>query len=302
MPEVIKAGIIGCDTSHVIAFTNMFHDEKHKEHVPGIRVVAAYPSFSEDIRSSRDRVREYTDTLREKHGVKIVESIEAMLPLVDAILIESVDGRRHLKELRAVAKADKPVYVDKPFAASLADAREMVRIVKEHRLPCFSSSSLRYLPNIQAFLKDSSHGKVMACDAYSPATLEPTNPGFFWYGVHGVEILYTIMGTGCRSVRCTSTRDVDVAVGIWNDGRVGTMHGRRTPPHDYGALAYAEKRIVCLANEPHSYGGLVKAIATFFRTRQSPVPMDDTLEIMAFIQAALDSANAGGKDVLLGVE
>ncbi len=301
MAEVIRAGIIGCDTSHVIAFTGIFHDEKHKEHVPGVRVVAAYPSFSGDIGSSRDRVKEYTQQLREKHGVKITESIEEMVPLVDAFLLESVDGRRHLKELKAVAGAGKPVYVDKPFSASLADAKEMVRIIREAKLPCFSTSSLRYLPNIQAFLRDPSHGKVMACDAYSPASLEPTNPGFFWYGVHGVEILYTIMGTGCRSVRCTSTKDVDVAVGIWKDGRIGTMQGRRVPPHDYGALAYAEKRIVCLANEPHSYGGLCKAIAEFFRTRQAPVPIDETLEIMAFIQAALDSATADGRDVALGL-
>ncbi len=300
-PGTLKAGIIGCDTSHVIAFTNIFHDEKHKEHVPGVRIVAAYPSFSEDIKSSADRVKEYTAELREKHGVRITGSIDEMLPLVDAILIESVDGRRHPRELKAVAKAGKPVYVDKPFSASLADAKEMVRVIQEANLPCFSSSSLRFRQDIQAFVRDNSRGKVMACDAFSPASLEPTNPGLFWYGVHGCEILFTLMGPGCRSVRCTSTPSFDMVVGIWKDGRVGTMHGRRTPPHDYGAMVYGEKRIACLINEPHSYAGLCRAIAEFFRTRRTPVPIEETLEIMAFIQAALDSTKAGGQDVPLGV-
>ena len=72
------------------------------------------------------------------------------------------------------------------------------------------------------------------------------------------------------------------------------------PPHDYGAMAYAEKRVVCLI-EPHSYVGLVKAIAEFFQTRKPPVPIDETLEIMAFIQAALDSSKADGKDVPLNL-
>jgi len=141
----------------------------------------------------------------------------------------------------------------------------------------------------------------MACDAFSPASLEPTNPGLFWYGVHGVEILFTLMGPGCKSVSCRSTKDLDMAVGIWKDGRVGTMRGRRTPPHDYGALAYAEKSIACLVGEPHSYAGLCKAIAEFFHTCKPPVPIEETLEIMAFIQAALESSTAGGKDVPIGL-
>jgi len=305
MSDPIKAGIIGCDTSHVIAFTECFHNEKAKDHVPGVRIVAAYPSFSDDIESSKGRVKEYTDKLREKYGVTITDSIADLVKMVDAVLIESVDGRRHLKELHAVVKAAEPgrlppVYVDKPFAASLADAKEMVRIIRENKLPCFSTSSLRYLPGIQAFLRDASHGKVMGCDAFSPATLEPTNPGFFWYGIHGVEILYTIMGTGCKDVRCTSTPDVDVAVGIWGDGRVGTMQGRRKPPHDYGAMAYTEKRVVCLI-EPHTYVPRVREIAAFFKTRKAPVPIDETLEIMAFIDAALTSSKAGGKEAPLSL-
>jgi len=305
MAEPIRAGIIGCDTSHVIAFTEILHNDKHKEHVPGVRIVSAYPSFSEDIESSRGRVKEYTQQLKDKYGVRIAGSIEELVKGCEAILIESVDGRRHLPELRSVIRAVggdsiPPVYIDKPFAASLTDAREIVRLVREHKVPCFSSSSLRFLPGLQAFLRDASHGRIMGCDAFSPASLEPTNPGFFWYGIHGVEILYTLMGVGCRSVRCTTTKDVDVALGIWKDGRVGTMQGRRKPPHDYGAMAYTEKRVVCLI-EPHSYAGLVRAIVEFFQTRKSPVPIEETLEIAAFIQAALDSSKADGADVEIAV-
>lgn len=301
MAEVLRIAMIGLDTSHCKAFTELLHNEKNKDHIPGGRIVAAYPSFSEDVEASRSRVEQYTTDLRDKYNVKITKSIEELLPMADAFLIESVDGRRHLKELKAIVPAGKPVFIDKPFAASLADAKEMVRILNEAKIPCFSSSSLRFEKNLQAFVADSARGKVMGCDAYSPSKLDPSNPGFFWYGIHGVEILYTVMGRGCQSVRCTSTKDSDVAVGVWNDARVGTMRGIRSGQSDYGAIAYCEKKIVPIQHEPNAnyYSALLKEIMEFFRTRKPPVPMEETLEIMAFIDAAWESSQKGGESVKL---
>lgn len=301
MPDTIRAAIIGCDTSHCNVFTESFNDEKSKTYVPGVNVVAAWPSFSEDIASSRDRVKGITEQLRDKHRVKIVDKIEDLLPLADAFLIESVDGRRHLKELKAIAAAGKPVFIDKPFAASLADAQEMARIIKDAKLPCFSSSALRFEKNLQALVKDEARGKIMGCDAYAPASLEPTNPGFFWYGIHGVEILFTIMGPGCRSVRCTSTKDGDMSVGLWKDSRVGSMRGLRAGAHEYGAVAYCEKKVMNVKPDAGSsiYAGLLKEIAQFLRTGKAPVPIDETLEIMAYIDASLTSSKADGADAPL---
>lgn len=302
MSDVIRIGMIGCDTSHCGAFTQMFNDPKHAAHQPGFRVVAAYPSFSPDLKSSADRVEEYKKTLSEKHGVKMVESIDALLGEADVLMIESVDGRRHLPELKAVAKAGKPVYIDKPFAASLADAKEMVRIIKETKLSAFSTSSLRFDSAFTKFLAaGDKHGKVLGCDAFSPAHLEPTNPGLFWYGVHGVEILFTIMGRGCKTVSCNSTEDVDLAVGVWEGGRVGTMRGLRKGK-GYGAAVMTEKSPpqMLLSNSDY-YPSLVAAMAKFFKTKEAPVAIEETLEIMAFIDGALRSTKKNGEDVKLEV-
>ena len=310
MADVIRVGMIGCDTSHCGAFANIFEDPKSPEELKGFQLVACYPSFSPDVKASADRVEEYKKQLAEKHHVKMTDSIEAMLDQVDVVLLESVDGRRHLKELIPVAKAGKPCYVDKPFSASLKEAKEMVRVIKEHKLPCFSASSLRFdsaYVNFKAGLakdreaaKDKSKWEgVLGCDAYSPAALEPTNPGFYWYGIHGVEILYTLMGRGCKRVACSSTPDCDVAVGIWQDGRIGTFRGNRKGPHDYGASALTGKGVKPLPTTGDFYKGLCLAIAKFFRTREVPVPIDETLEICAFIDAALRSSEKGGCDVEL---
>lgn len=299
MPDEIRVGIIGLDTSHAKAFTDLWHKKDAPGHLEGVRVVAAYPSFSPDlVDESKKRTEGYSKVLSgAPYNLKMVDSIAELVGQVDALTISSVDGRRHLPELKAIVDAKggttKPVFIDKPFSASLADAREMVKIIKETKLPCFSSSALRFESNIAKFVADEeARGKVQGCDAYSPSKLEKTNPGFFWYGIHGVEILFTLMGRGCKSVRCSSSPDNDLAVGVWEDGRIGTMRGIRKGKADYGAFVLCEKvmRQVSPDSSQSIYAGLVGRITKFFQTKQPPMAIDETLEICAFIQGALDSS------------
>lgn len=301
MPDVIRAGIIGADTSHCTAFAKMLNEAPADGPHAGVKVVACFPSFSPDIKSSAGRVEKFKKELSEKWSVRLTDSIEAMLKDVDVVLLESVDGRRHLKELEPVARAGKPVYIDKPFTASLADAKAIVKLVKETKLPCFSCSSLRYDSAIAKAAEDlKACGKIIGCDAYSPAHLEPTNPGLFWYGIHGVEILYTIMGTGCKSVQCTSRPDSDMVIGTWSDDRLGTYRGIRKGKSGYGAMVLCEKappKLVSYARD--HYAGLVAEIVKFFKTRRAPLPIDETLEICAYIDAAARSARNGGCEVTL---
>ena len=299
MTDELRIGIIGYDTSHVPAFTKVLNDPQHPFHVPGGRVVCGYPSFSPDVVSSYSRVDGFKADMAAM-GVIEVSSLEELVDQVDAVLLESVDGRRHLDEVRPVVAARKPVYVDKPMAASYVDAAEIMRLAQENGCPLFSCSSLRFDVNISALKQDAELGSVLGCDAFSPASLEPTNPGLFWYGVHGVEILYTFMGAGCEKVRCTSTDKYDIAVGVWPNGRVGVMRGMRGGRHDYGATVYGENKIAqtLQCKDVPLYSQLLKQIIPFFRGGPAPVAAEETLEMMAFMQAALVSAQ-GGYEVVL---
>ena len=142
----LRAGIIGLDTSHVTAFTQLLNAPHPRAELAGIRVVAGYPGGSPDIPSSRDRVAGYTKELHDKYGVEIVDSIDELLKKVDVVLLESVDGRPHLAQARAVFQARKPVFIDKPVAGTLADAIAIYDLARESGTPCFSSSSLRFSP------------------------------------------------------------------------------------------------------------------------------------------------------------
>ncbi|MBL8205925.1 MAG: Gfo/Idh/MocA family oxidoreductase [Blastocatellia bacterium] len=294
----IRLGIIGTDTSHVPAFTQMLNDPSRPDHVPGARVVAAFKGGSPDVESSRTRVDKFAAEIKDKWGVELVNSIEELCQKVDAVLIESVDGRPHLEQIRPVLKAKKPVFIDKPFAGSLRDAKEIVRLAKAAGVPFFSSSSLRFVPDIQQMKKNPALGDLIGAIAYSPSPTEPHHPDLFWYGIHGVETLYTLMGPGCESVTRTHTNGADVVTGRWKDGRIGTFRGIRDGKQTYGAIAFGSKTV--LTKEPRtSYRELVVEIVKFFQTGVPPITPEETLEIMAFMEAADVSKKKNGAPVML---
>jgi predicted dehydrogenase len=291
----IRVGIVGCDTSHVPAFTKLFNDPKAEGELAGFKVVAAFPGGSQDIPSSRDRVQKFTDDLK-AGGVEIVDSIPKLLEKVDVVLLESVDGRPHLGQARPVIEAKKPLFIDKPMAGSLADAVAIAELAKRNGVPWFSSSSIRFGPKLVALKSDPKLGEVVGCDAFGPCPTEEHHPDLFWYGIHGVEALYTIMGPGAKASRAVNTKGTDLVVGTWKDGRVGTFRGIRDGKADYGVVAFGKAGVVAQQGF-EGYKPLALVIAKFFKTRQPPIAAEETVELMAFMEAADESKRQRGKAV-----
>src|SRR3989441_186864 len=191
----LKLGIVGTDTSHVVAFTRLLNDPSSPDHIPGARIVAAYKGGSPDLASSRDRIDGFTRELQEKFGVEMVATIAELCKRVDGVLLESVDGRSHLAQAREVISAGKPLFIDKPLAATLDDAREIARLAKQAGVAWFSTSSLRYgVAGVDMKFPD-----VRGAVTWGPAPFQSNHHlDLAWYGIHPIEILYTIMGPGCE--------------------------------------------------------------------------------------------------------
>jgi len=292
----LRVGIIGLDTSHSTAFARVLNDPSAGPEFGGYKIVAAYPKGSSDIKSSADRIPAYTEEVK-KLGVEITGSIEELLIRVDVVLLETNDGRLHLEQAVPVLRAGKRMFIDKPIAASLEDTIAIFDIAEHFKVPVFSSSSLRYITGAKEII-EGSLGRVIGADAYSPATLEKTHPDLFWYGVHGVETLFTLMGTGCTSALRTFTSDTDQVTGVWNDDRIGTFRGIRSGRSGYGAIAFCEKGISYL-DKYSGYNPLLIEIVKFFQTGVVPVTRKETVEIFAFMTAAEESKLLGGKAVNL---
>ncbi len=292
--QPVRVGIIGLDTSHVIEFTRIFNDLNDPQHVSGVRVVAAFKGGSPDIEASRTRVDKFTAQLRDEWKIKIVNDIPTLCGMVDAVLLESVDGRVHLDQVKPVLAAHKPVFIDKPLAASYRDAREIARLAREAGVPWFSSSSLRFWEETQRLKNPEGVGRILGYNVYGPDPTEPHHPDLMWYGIHAVEMLFTLMGPGCESVSRTSTEGADVVTGKWKDGRLGVMRGCRNGLGDYGITMFGEESVLHSGPRPETYRPLLVEIAKFFRSRVAPVQPEETLEIFAFMEAAdLSKAREG---------
>jgi hypothetical protein len=292
----LRLGIVGTDTSHAIEFTRILNDAAGPDHVPGARVIAAWEGGSPDIEESVSRRDKYAAELKDKWHVEFYPDIPTLCQHVDAVLLESLDGRVHLAQARQVIAAHKPVFIDKPLSDSLDDAREIARLAQSAGVPWFSSSSLRYAGWVQA-LRDP---RNLGVTTWGPGPQESHQKlDLSWYAIHPIEVLYTLMGPGCQQVARTSTPEADVITGVWQGGRIGTVRAIR-PYSTYGAVVFRDKQILqSPENAKCSYKLLLEQLVQFFETGKPPAPNNETLEIFAFMEAAQRSKEQGGKPVKL---
>ena len=289
--ETLRIGLIGLDSSHAVAFSKTINAENPAPELQGVKVVAAFPGGSPDLPTSADRIEGFTKQIADM-GIEIVPSIDALLKKVDAVIMNSVDGRVHLQQAKPVLEAGIPIFVDKPITASLEETKQLIALSKKTGTPFFSSSTLRFCQEVI----DLNKSDVVGCVTYSPCKLDPTHPDLFWYGIHGVETLFTVMGPGCQSVQRTQADGVEIVTGVWQDGRVGTFRGIRDGSYGYGVLVFGKKNIE-LTKIKANYNLLVVEIVKFFRTKEAPVSPEQTLEIVAFMTAADMSRDAHGKAI-----
>ena len=289
--KVKKIGMVGLDTSHAPAFAKYINGKDHH-----FKITAAYTTVSRDLPASNDRVEKFTAQIRGM-GIEIVDTLSSLLKQVDYVLLTSVDGRRHLKEVTEIFKSGKRVFIDKPVAGSLEDAIAIYKASEKYKLPTFSCSGTRFLSTVQE-VRNGSIGEVMGADTFSPVKYEPTHPELFWYGIHGTELLFTVMGAGCKKVRRTKTDQYDIVTGDWGDGRIGTFRGIRGKKGGYGGQAFGTKGLSYLGGW-ENYDPTVDAALKYFEDGIVPVEPRETIEIYAFMEAAHESTRQNGDWVTL---
>jgi virulence factor len=301
---MIRLGILDFDTSHVGEFTRRLNHKSNEQDqwVDGAEVVIACPGSSKIM---PERIPEYVKIMQAL-GVPLVDHPEAMIGKVDGMLIESQEGGAHWPAARPFLEAGIPCFIDKPFTCSTADAKRIAELAKQKGVPVFSSSSLRYGTELVNFMADPKRGKVIGALAYGPAPLfekdAKLNPGLYHYGIHAVEILYTLMGPGCRRLTCTHEKGVDVVTGRWDDGRLATVRGIRDGKADYGAVVFTDTGVRPLPiNMRYAYRDLLRAIVKMFETKQAPIDVGVSIEIVAFIEAANRSGASHGTVEMVAV-
>lgn len=292
----MQIGMIGLDTSHCPAFVKLLNDSAHEFHVCGAQIVKAFPGGSKDFSLSHSRVGQFSAELKAL-GIQICDSIEETAGGMDAFFLESVDGRQHLEQFKILAQFGKPVFIDKPFACSLEDALAIAQIAGERNIPVMTASAIRYAKGIDGLLEDGA--AAQSCEAFGPMAILSDYRDYFWYGIHSAEVLYAMMGQGCKTVQTFNTEKIDLIVGMWHGGRIGTIRGNRTGAGNFGCTVTTGKitKAGFASGEVPYYALMLNKIIPFFQTGKSPIDIEESLEIIAFLDAASQSLAGGGKAV-----
>ena len=289
----LKLGIVGLD-GHGPVFADIANRNSPGQDY-GMRVVAAMPVDS--VMISKEQLRANI-TKTKNLGIQILESPEDLAKGVDGILILHDDGSMHYDLVKLFCDKGKPLFVDKPLEVSTEKASRLMELCRKAHCPVFSASSLRFTLEIQKVLENAAGGSIISALAYAPYVLKPTMPGWIYYGIHAVEPLYALMGTGCQKVQCLNSASGPIAIGTWKDGRMGIARATAKSYHGYGFTVWREKSTeVAAVDSGRIYQEMLKTIKRFFETGLTPVPLEESVEVIAFMEAANASMAKGGREM-----
>ncbi|MCC7424862.1 MAG: Gfo/Idh/MocA family oxidoreductase [Planctomycetaceae bacterium] len=316
----VRLGILGIDNYQAVEYVQMYNNPKAEGDLAGLRVTAAWPVISEDYPKSAELTEMWKKQMLSVNAnpkdpataipvVEIVDSLDELLKRCDAVMIWSLDGRKHLAQATAVMKAGKPVFIGRPLASSVEDAIAIFKVSEELKVPCWSCSQHRFSPGFIGMRNHPEVGKVLGCDVYGGYDVNAPEADKFTRSIHSIETLYTIMGPGVVKVSCQSTPTAESVTAVWGDGRVATYRGVKQGAVKYSATVFGDKGVSTAGIYGHGvpvkgivptndkymgYGGLAIEMAKFFKGEPMPVKPAETLEMYALMKAADESRAKGG--------
>lgn len=291
--KMIKAAIVGLDTSHATEFPKFIQDPAMEPEfqVKGIKATRALrfetPFQKKD---GLDKRQAYLESI----GVKVTENFDEAVAGCDAIFIEINDPALHLEYFRKCAPLGKPIFLDKPFADTIDNAVEILKTARENKIRFFTASSLRFDANIVK-----AHEEMPEIEqgiAWGPLGAAPAGSSIVWYGTHTFEMLEKIMGPGAIAVTSVPDRMGVVCTVAYADGRRGVVQLTRGN-YSYGGLLRkaGDCRMFTYVGGKHLYHNLVADIANFFKGSYDGVPLPESFEVMAMLEAAELSVQYGGR-------
>ncbi|MGI6207781.1 MAG: Gfo/Idh/MocA family protein [Anaerolineae bacterium] len=223
----------------------------------------------------------------QKYDVGVAESLEQLIEEVDGIIVLAPSNPEVHEELADLPlRSGKPVYVDKTFAPSLAAAKRMFDKAEAHGTPMWSSSALRFGSEIEKAVHETMAGQ--------PVHYVATRGGgrtYDEYAVHQFEMMVMALGTGATRLMQVGNDASKVTIVDYPDGRRGCINQSTPYPFQFVAT-YGDNQAVVINEMGDFFPRLIEAILNFFNTREPVVPKEQTLEIMALVEAGVKALDA----------
>ncbi|MFJ5768986.1 Gfo/Idh/MocA family oxidoreductase [Psychrobacillus sp. NPDC093180] len=280
----MKIGLIGLDTSHSEIFTRLLNDRNDPYYVKGARITHAIPTFSEDLPISKSRFPQYFEIVINKYGVIPIDNVATFMNAVDAVILGTVDGRNHLDWFKKIVGYGKPVFIDKPIVMSSAEMKELMKLSAEHRTPVMSASSLRFAESVSRI---ANKGDIQSGYFFGPTPMQAQMPGYFWYGIHLVEMVVTLFGTEVEHINYEVHSDCEQIHFTFVNGKHVIIRGENAWHNRFGAILHSEEQIHSLqlwTEQKPYYAGLIEHVVAFFKTGVTPVSLEETAKIIHLIE------------------
>lgn len=289
-----RVGLLGTENSHAMAFAktlNLPDPETGELLYPDFKVVAC---FAHDKAPSEAIVKECGA------DIVIVESPEEMVDLVDCAMITSRHGKYHKEFALPFLKVGKPCFIDKPFTASVEDAKELVELIEKNNLLVTGGSGCKFVPQIEDLIREIKRGDIgelASCVFSFPGDRKSEYAGIFFYGQHLIEMVIKTFGDGIESVACFEKKDHLTAIARYADIDVVMNF---TPANRYLAVAYGKKgNIVKELDISGIYPAEVANFVKMIREGKMPVSLNDIVLPVYVLTAMEKSLAEGGRDVKL---
>ena len=290
MPKEIKVALIGLDTSHTIEFAKRIQaaDCPPDQKISGLKVTACLrfstPFQNEDGLNARQKQLE-------GWGIRVTTDFDEAVKGCDAIMLEINDASYHLEYFKRCATSGKPIFLDKPLADNIENGLEIVRLAKENKVNVISASSLRFDENLINACVEMPRPTLV--NVYGPLGIAPAGSSIVWYGVHTFEMLEKAMGKGAACITVRADGAGVVAIVDYPDKRRGIAELTKGAWIYGGTLRDSKTAISYSVAAGNLYVRIMKEVEKFFRTGESGFSLEDTVEVMAMLDAAERSFRSG---------
>jgi len=278
----IRIGLGGVNTSHADAFSRIFNgSDGEGPRLDSERIVAIWGGDSERL-----------ETLSRKHRIETtVSDPNDMIGSIDAALVidDTDGGGKHAALARPFIEAGIPVYIDKPMTTDYAEAVALFDLAERHDTPVMSCSALRFAVELEA-----ARGELERIGRLS--SIVSVGPGdWYYYGVHAVEVLGVVAGTGATWVHRHAMEDRDITVIDYDTGPSAVVETLRDAAYVFHLTAYGADgwTSVEVVDFNGFYTNTMREVVRMVETGTSPLGREQTLEVLAILEAGNRSAAAG---------
>jgi predicted dehydrogenase len=287
--DVIRIGAVGADSSHLPEFTRRIKALSEQGDTR-CRVTTLFDPGQHDLVDAPKWLK-----AAQELGVSLAPSLDELLSNVDGVMVLAVNGNKHLSYALPALEKGLPTYIDKPLTCDLEQARQLLAVSRQRRARCYSASSLRFAPEVEAARQDSELGKMVAIDAFGPGQLHKMMEGLFFYGVHVIEMVDAIWGPGVRRVSAVHLEDRDLVDLDYHDGRYARMRLDRRGSYSFGATVHGEKKTRQFTVDfAPVYMRLIQGTTRFFEGGPEPARLRDIVENVAVMEAGNASMKQDG--------